>query len=95
MRLAHVICKDTNDGQVTTIVWQDLYRMTLRAIVIGVAALSYHGWGFQHQKWSRGGSGLAGTSEDAWLVEPSRLAEEVLKNAADSANHTASSRRHP
>jgi len=46
MRLAHVICSDTNDGQVTTIIGQDLYRMTLRAIVIGVAALAYQGWGF-------------------------------------------------
>jgi hypothetical protein len=46
MRLAHNICCDAKNGHLTTIIGQDLFRMTLRAIVIGVAALGYHCWGF-------------------------------------------------
>ncbi len=54
MRLAHAICRDNNDVHVTSLVGQDLYRMTLRAIVIGVAALGYHCWGFTARLRTKG-----------------------------------------
>jgi hypothetical protein len=35
------------DAMHPTLIGQDLFRSTLRAVVIGVASLSYHGWGFE------------------------------------------------
>ncbi len=45
-RLARVICEQGGDSNALTLISQDLFRSTLRAIVIGVASLAYHGWGF-------------------------------------------------
>ena len=46
MRLAMIIGNDTKSEAVIILLGQDLFRNTLRAIVIGVRGLAYHGWGF-------------------------------------------------
>lgn len=48
-RLAQTFCgiyRQPNDPALITILGMDLYRMTMRSMVIGVAALAYHSWGF-------------------------------------------------
>jgi hypothetical protein len=45
MRLASVIGEPRGPNAIT-LIGQDMFRSTLRAVVIGVASLSYHGWGF-------------------------------------------------
>jgi hypothetical protein len=45
MRLASVIGQQGGPNAIT-LIGQDLFRSTLRAMVIGVASLAYHGWGF-------------------------------------------------
>jgi hypothetical protein len=46
IRLARVICEQGGGPDALTMISQDLFRSTLRAVVIGVASLAYHGWGF-------------------------------------------------
>jgi hypothetical protein len=46
VRFARVICKQGGGPDGITLISQDLFRSTLRAVVIGVASLAYHGWGF-------------------------------------------------
>lgn len=46
IRLALVICERGGGADAVTFIGQDLFRSTLRAVVIGVASLAYHGWGF-------------------------------------------------
>lgn len=46
VRLAIIISNDIKSTDVNVIMGQDLFRKTLRAILIGVAGLAYHGWGF-------------------------------------------------
>ena len=46
MRLAMVIGMSFKVREAPILLGQDLFRLTLRAIVIGVFSLAYHGWGF-------------------------------------------------
>lgn len=45
MRLASVIAEQGGPTAIT-LIGQDLFRSTLRGVVIGMASLAYHGWGF-------------------------------------------------
>jgi hypothetical protein len=45
VRFACVICEQGGGPDAITLITQDLFRSTLRAVVIGVASLAYHGWG--------------------------------------------------
>jgi hypothetical protein len=45
-RLACAICAPGGGADALTLISQDLFRSTLRAVVVGVASLAYHGWGF-------------------------------------------------
>jgi hypothetical protein len=45
MRLASVIGEQGGPNAIT-LIGQDMFRSTLRAVLIGVASLAYHGWGF-------------------------------------------------
>jgi hypothetical protein len=46
VRFARAICEQGGGPDAITLISQDLFRSTLRAVVIGVASLTYHGWGF-------------------------------------------------
>jgi hypothetical protein len=45
-RIARVICEQGGGPNALILIAEDLFRSTLRAVVIGVASLAYHGWGF-------------------------------------------------
>jgi hypothetical protein len=44
--IARVVSGQSGGADAVTLLSQDLFRSTLRAVVIGVASLAYHGWGF-------------------------------------------------
>jgi hypothetical protein len=46
VRVARAICEQGGGADAITLISQDLFRSTLRAVVIGVTSLTYHGWGF-------------------------------------------------
>lgn len=46
VRVARAICEQGGGPDAITLISQDLFRSTLRAVVIGVASLAYHSWGF-------------------------------------------------
>lgn len=46
VNIAAAICINGGGAHAISMISQDLFRSTLRAVVIGVSSLTYHGWGF-------------------------------------------------
>ena len=43
-------CSGWGNDDASQILGQDLFHLTLRSVLLGVAALAYHGWGFETQR---------------------------------------------